>query len=180
MKNIIVGTFSSRAAAEVLIEHLKNESLASSDDISYLYKNAEGKIEETDSTGEKAVEGAADGAVVGGSVGAIAGIATVVGLIPVIGPIFVAGPIIAALGLGAAGAALTTTAAGALTGALAGGVIGALVKLGAPEDEAREYEERLSAGDVLVTVHTENPIEVRKSFDTLGASSVRQYSAPME
>ncbi len=176
MKSIIVGTFSSRNAAESLIHHLTNESLVTGDDISYLYKNADGKIEQTDSTGDKAVDGATEGAVLGGSVGAIAGIATVVGLIPVIGPIFAAGPIIAALGIGAAGAAITTTAAGALTGALAGGVIGALVKLGAPEEEAREYEERLSAGDVLVTAYTENPMEVRKAFDMHGSSSVREYT----
>ncbi|HEV2124640.1 MAG TPA: hypothetical protein VGW38_17955, partial [Chloroflexota bacterium] len=44
--------------------------------------------------------------------------------------------------------------AGAGSGAAAGGVVGALIGMGIPEEEARYFESRFRAGDVLVTVNT--------------------------
>lgn len=177
MKRTVVGIFKSIEVAGKFIDHLRRDLQISSDNISYVYRNHEGEVKEVggDTT---AVEGATAGAIVGGSLGALAGIATVAGLIPVIGPIFAAGPIIAALGLGSG--AIATTAAGAITGAVTGGVIGALVSLGAPEVEAQEYEESVRTGDVLVIVQTENESAVTSAFASQGATSVRSYSPKTE
>lgn len=119
-------------------------------------------------------EGAGRGAVIGGTIGAIVGIATIAGTIPVIGPIFVAGPVITALGLGAG--AVGTTAAGAVTGAAAGGLIGALIAWGAPEDVAKSYEEKVLAGNILVAVHTKKPQEVQVVMERNHGFDINEYS----
>ena len=54
-----------------------------------------------------------------------------------------AGPIMAAL-------------AGAAGGAAAGGFTGALIGLGIPEYEAKRYEGKITSGNILLSVHTED------------------------
>jgi len=179
MKKIIMGTFRSRQNAEALILNVRESLGISADDISYIYKNTDGEMKEV-SVVTQAEEGAsvgtdaATGAMVGGSMGALAGVATIAGVIPVIGPIFAAGPLIAALGLGAG--AIGLTAAGALTGALAGGVVGALISLGASAPEAEAYAEQIRAGDILVVTHAEDSDAVISAYDTYGASSIHAYA----
>jgi hypothetical protein len=90
--------------------------------------------------GNKALEGAAVGAGIGGTLGAIlAGVAAVGTLaIPGVG-LIAAGPIAAALaGLGAGGAA--------------GGLIGALVGAGIPEERAKLYEKGINEGGIVMGV----------------------------
>jgi hypothetical protein len=94
---------------------------------------------ETD-LGNKALEGAAVGAGIGGTLGAIlAGIAAVGTLaIPGVG-LIAAGPIAAALaGLGA--------------GAATGGLIGALVGAGIPEEQAKLYDQGIQEGGIVMGV----------------------------
>jgi hypothetical protein len=147
------------------------------DEISYVYKNTEGDVQEVsagDVSASTPAEGAQKGAVIGGSLGAIAGLATIAGIIPVIGPIFAAGPLIAALGLGAG--AIGTTAAGALTGAAAGGLIGALVALGLPKEKAKAYEDSVMAGNVLVAVHAQDDTDVEPIMADAGATNIEVFS----
>lgn len=89
--------------------------------------------------GSKAAEGLGAGAVVGGGVGAaLAAIFTVGSAVAIPGlGLVVAGPIAAAL-------------AGAGAGAATGGAIGALVGAGIPEDRAKNYEEGIRNGGVLI------------------------------
>ncbi len=177
MKEIIIALFSVKENAEKAIQQLHKEAGIDASDISYLYKTIDGVEMEVDADSiinDTPGEGATKGAVIGGSIGAIAGIATVVGAIPVIGPIFAAGPLVTALGIGAG--AVGTTAAGAVTGAAAGGVIGALVAWGAPEQVAKTYEERVLSGDILVAVHTEKPEEARVIMEENHAFKVNQYA----
>jgi uncharacterized protein YjbJ (UPF0337 family) len=92
--------------------------------------------------GSKAMEGAGTGSAIGGTLGAIiAGIAAIGTsvLIPGLG-LVVAGPLAAAL-------------AGAGAGGLTGGLIGALVGSGIPEDRAREYEEGIKSGGLVMGVN---------------------------
>ena len=92
--------------------------------------------------GSKALEGAGTGSAIGGTLGAIiAGIAAIGTsiVLPGLG-LIVAGPIAAAL-------------AGAGAGGLTGGLIGALVGSGIPEDRAREYEEGLKNGGMVLGVN---------------------------
>lgn len=96
--------------------------------------------------GSKAMEGAGTGSAIGGTLGAIiAGIAAIGTsvLIPGLG-LVVAGPLAAAL-------------AGAGAGGLTGGLIGALVGSGIPEDRAREYEEGIKNGGLVMGVNPRTP-----------------------
>jgi uncharacterized membrane protein len=177
MKKLTMGIFNTRENAESAIRSLHDELGIPTDDISYVYRNSENEVKEVNLTegGEEGpAEGAVSGAVTGGTIGALAGIATVIGIIPVIGPIFAAGPLLAALGIGAG--AVGTTAAAAVTGAAAGGLIGALANLGVSSDKAKEYEDRVYAGDILVAVHAEENYDVAAKLSKHGATSVDSYA----
>ena len=65
-------------------------------------------------------------------------------------------------------------------GAAAGGFVGALGTYGIPEDEAREYEEALKQGHVLLSVHASGYTEaarVRAIFTTNGSQRIRSFSS---
>jgi uncharacterized membrane protein len=66
--------------------------------------------------------------------------------IPGLGPLIAAGPILAAL-------------SGAAVGGSLGGLAGALVGLGIPEFEAKQYESRLRTGNILMCVHVDDTEE---------------------
>jgi uncharacterized protein YjbJ (UPF0337 family) len=92
--------------------------------------------------GSKALEGAGAGSAIGGTLGAIIGGIAAIGtnvLLPGLG-LVVAGPLAAAL-------------AGAGAGGLTGGLVGALVGSGIPEDRAREYEEGVKNGGIVMGVN---------------------------
>lgn len=175
MKQFTVGLFADRTVAEQAINHIHNELKVSNDDISYIYRNSDGDLKEVDAddvTTDTPAEGAGKGAVIGGTIGAIAGLAAVVGIIPVIGPLFAAGPLAAALGLTGA---LGTTAAGAMTGAAAGGIIGALANMGVGKEKAQHYSDRVAAGDILVTVYSE--LDASRTLLDHGALEADVYTA---
>ena len=69
-----------------------------------------------------------------------------------VGPFIAAGPIVAAL-------------SGAAVGAAVGGVAGALIGLGIPENEAKRYEGKVKAGNILLSVHTETSEETARAKD---------------
>lgn len=177
MKKLTLGVFDTRENAETAINTLHNELNIGTDDISYVYRNTSNEVREVSAdevSDDTPMEGARSGAIAGGAVGAALGLATVIGVIPVIGPIFAAGPLISALGIGAG--AVGTTAAAAATGAAAGGLIGALANLGVSEPKAKEYEDRVLAGDILVAVHAEEQYDVAAVLSKHGATSVDSYA----
>ena len=45
---------------------------------------------------------------------------------------------------------------GAAVGGATGGIIGGLLELGIPEYEAKQYEDNLRAGNISISIHTEN------------------------
>jgi hypothetical protein len=95
--------------------------------------------------GSKAMEGAGTGSAIGGTLGAIIGGIAAIGtsvLIPGLG-LVVAGPLAAAL-------------AGAGAGGLTGGLVGALIGSGIPEDRAREYEEGVKSGGMVMGINPRN------------------------
>ncbi len=175
MKQLTIGLFNSREDAERSLRRLQTDMSLGSSDVSYIYRNTDGDVQEVetdDLTTPKAGEGAVSGAMLGGTIGGLAGLATVVGLIPVIGPIFAAGPLIAALGIGGAAG---TVAAGAATGAAAGGLIGGLMNLGVSEERAKVYMDRVQAGDILVSVNADEEVDVATVLLESGASQVETY-----
>lgn len=139
----IVGVFKSEQEAVKAIESLKRQGYTS-DDISIIARNKDDIAAVTDQTGTKAPEGLATGAATGGLLGGAAGLLAGLGLlaIPGIGPILAAGPIAATL-------------TGAAVGAGAGGLVGGLIGLGIPEDEARQYNNYVDEGNILVLVDSD-------------------------
>lgn len=176
MKKLTIAIFNSRDAAEKAINHIHNKLDVENKDISYLYRNTEGEVREVNSANistDTPKEGAKKGAKIGGTIGALAGLAAVAGFIPVVGPIVAAGTITTALGItGAVG----TAAAGALAGAAAGGLVGALANLGVGKEHAKRYEDLVMAGDVLVSVYSEDSDDVSRVLRENGAIEVNSYA----
>jgi hypothetical protein len=133
------------------VNHLKGAGF-SNNDISVLFPDKRGTRDFAHEQHTKAPEGAATGAgtggVLGGALGWLAGIGALA--IPGVGPFIAAGPIMAAL-------------SGAALGAAVGGIAGALVGMGIPEYEAKRYEGKIKAGNILISVHSDNSQEKKRA-----------------
>lgn len=109
------------------------------------------KDDVTDSAlGDKAMENAGKGSIIGGGIGALIGAVAAIGtnvLLPGLG-LVVAGPLAAGL-------------AGAGAGALTGGIIGALTGAGVPKDKAEEYERRIKDGGIYMGFKPKNEKDYR-------------------
>jgi len=114
---------------------------------------------------EGAAAGAGTGAVVGGTLGLLAGIGALA--IPGLGPFIAVGPIMGAL-------------AGAGTGGAVGGLIGALVGLGIPEYEAKRYEGLVKQGRILLSAHCDNSDWVKKAKNILEQSGAEDIASAGE
>ncbi len=143
--NVLVGIFETEIEAITVINRLK-ESGYPADEIAVVAKNKDqmDSIEEqtdvdtnSDSLGGKVGPGAAIGATLGGMTAALPALGML--LVPGVGPLLAAGPIAIILG-------------GAITGGIAGGLLGALVELGINEEDAKEYENYINQGKILVIV----------------------------
>lgn len=110
---------------------------------------------------EGAITGAASGGVLGGTLGLLAGIGALA--IPGVGPLIAAGPLLGAL-------------SGAAAGATVGGVAGALIGLGIPEIEAKRYENRITEGNILISVLAESGDSVDRAKDVLEDAGAEDIS----
>lgn len=128
----------------------------SRDDISVLFPDRSGTRDFAHEHNTKAPEGAATGAGAGGAVGGTLGWLAGIGAlaIPGVGPFLAAGPILAAL-------------SGAAVGAAVGGLTGALIGMGVPEFEAKQYEGKLQAGKILISVHVSDDAETKRAKELL-------------
>lgn len=158
----------SRVEADQIVDQLKIANF-SNNDISVLFPDKgttrDFAHEKNTKAPEGAVAGASTGGVVGGALGWIAGIGALA--IPGVGPFIAAGPIIAAL-------------SGAAVGAAAGGIAGALIGLGIPELEAKRYEGKVKAGNLLISVHTENSEEIARAKDIFTKAGAQDICATGE
>ncbi len=152
-KKSVFSIATSRNQADQIIDRLKAADF-SNNDISVLFPDKDTTRDFAHEKNTKALEGAVTGAstggVVGGALGWIAGIGALA--IPGVGPFIAAGPIIAAL-------------SGAAIGAAVGGIAGGLIGLGIPEIEAKRYEGKVKAGNILISVHTECSEEITRAKD---------------
>jgi hypothetical protein len=114
---------------------------------------------------EGAAAGASTGALIGGTLGWLAGIGALA--IPGVGPFIAAGPIIAAL-------------AGAGAGGAVAGITGALIGYGVPEYEAKRYEGRVRKGGLLLSVHADNREWAKKAQDLLVQTGGQDVSSADE
>ncbi|ANX13533.1 low temperature-induced protein [Fictibacillus arsenicus] len=164
--NKVVGVFRTEDDAIDAIKELRAQGY-NENDISVIAKDKKEVKQIHEETGTKAPQGAATGMATGGVLGGLGGLLLGAGAlaIPGIGPIVAAGPIAAALG-------------GAAVGAGAGGIVGALVGLGIPEKEAKEYEEAVEGGDILVLVdasEVDRHRQVNDTFRTYRSTNAHRY-----
>lgn len=152
-----------RQQADRIVDQLR-EANFSNDDISVLFPDKgttrDFAHEKNTKAPEGAITGAGTGGLLGGGLGWIVGIGALA--IPGVGPFIAAGPIMAALG-------------GAAIGAAAGGIAGGLIGMGIPELEAKQYEGKVKAGNILISVHTEDSDEIDRAkeiFESSGGEDI--------
>src|SRR5207302_3400532 len=164
----VFGLYRDRASVEGAVDGLRQEGFRNTD-ISVLFPENQGTKDFAHEKSTKAPEGTAtgatSGAVVGGTLGWLAGIGALA--IPGLGPFIAAGPIVAAL-------------AGAGAGGVAGGIVGGLVGIGIPEYEAKRYEGRIRNGGFLISVHCDNSDWTRKAKDILEQTGAEDVSSTGE
>ena len=145
---VVAGVFTAQSQAQQALQELQGAGF-DPQRVSVIARDSSRARDVAEETGAEVRSGTATGAGAGAVLGGLAGLLVGVGAlaIPGIGPVIAAGPIAAALGT-----AGTTAAVGAGAGAVAGGVVGALTGWGFSESEAREYQERVGRGDMLLAV----------------------------
>src|SRR5919205_3000887 len=155
----VFGIYRDRMGVERAVDELKAAGYRNTD-ISVLFPENVGTKDFAHEKATKAPEGTATGAgtgaVIGGTLGWLAGIGALA--IPGVGPLIAAGPIVAALtGVGVGGAI--------------GGLTGALVGMGIPEYEAKRYEGRIRKGGYLLSVHSDNSEWTKKAKTILESTN---------
>lgn len=163
MATAIFCTVKDQFQATDIVNRLKGAGFHNSD-ISVLMPDKAGTkdfaIDNETKAPEGAATGAGTGAVLGGGLGWLAGIGALA--IPGVGPLIAAGPIMAAL-------------TGAAIGGTVGGISGALIGLGIPEYEAKQYEGKLKGGRALISVHSEDGDKTERAkaiFEEAGAEDI--------
>jgi hypothetical protein len=164
----VFGIYRDRLGVEGAVDALRLSGFRSTD-ISVLFPENEGTKDFAHEKSTKAPEGTATGAgtgaVVGGTLGWLAGIGALA--IPGVGPLIAAGPIVAALtGVGVGGAI--------------GGLTGALIGMGIPEYEAKRYEGRVKQGGILLSVHSDDSEWTKKAKDILRQTGADDISSTGE
>jgi len=154
----------SQGQAARIVDNLTSAGF-SGDDISVLFPDKESTHEFSHEKNTKAPEGAVAGAstggILGGGLGLLAGIGALA--IPGVGPLIAAGPLLAAL-------------SGAAVGASVGGIAGGLIGLGIPELEAKRYENRISEGNILISVHAVDGTEVDRAKEIFKSAEAEDIS----
>jgi hypothetical protein len=168
MAKAVICVAKTEPQAEEIVRQLQTAGF-SNQDISVLFPDKTGTHEFAHKAGTKVPEGAATGAATGALLGGIAGWLAGIGAlaIPGLGPFIAAGPIMAAL-------------SGATVGGAVGGLTGALVGMGIPEYEAKVYEGKLKAGNILIAVHTDDGDERRRAKDIFERSGAEHISSTGE
>jgi len=164
----VLGIYRDRSHVETGVDTLVENGFRSEDISVLLPENIGTKDfahEKSTKAPEGATAGAGTGAVLGGTLGLLAGIGALA--IPGLGPFIAAGPIMGAL-------------AGAGTGGAVGGIIGALVGMGIPEYEAKRYEGMIKGGRVLLSVHCDNSDWVKRAKELLERTGAQDISSTCE
>jgi hypothetical protein len=167
-KTSVFGIYGSREAVELAIDTFLKSGFTTSDVSVLLPENLGGKplaTHKDTKAPEGATAGGGAGAVIGGTLGLLAGIGALA--IPGVGPFIAAGPIMATLaGLGVGGAV--------------GGFVGALVGMGIPEYEAKRYEARIQKGGILLSVHCDTSEQVKRGKEILKNTGAEDISSTGE
>jgi hypothetical protein len=167
-KKSVFGIYNTREAVERAVDTFLKSGFTTSDISVLLPENLGGKpiaTHKDTKAPEGATAGGAGGAVVGGTLGLLAGIGALA--IPGLGPFIAAGPIMAALaGMGVGGAV--------------GGFVGALVGMGIPEYEAKRYEGRIQKGGILLSVHCDTSDQIKRAKEIMKSNGAEDISSTSE
>lgn len=163
---VVIGIFDDYVSAGNCIDALKAAGFLT-ENISVVGKNLDELRPVTshvvdDTAPDKTVVGTTIG---GAAIGALVGLATVA--IPGVGALLVAGPIMAAV-------------SGAAAGTYLGFLTGALTHFDVPQYKASVYETHLTAGKVLLAVHSEvaeERLRAEEIMDQFGAIEVDTKAA---
>lgn len=168
MSTVVFCIAPTEAIASNIVDRLKGNGFSESD-ISVLFPDKSSSRDFAHEKNTKAPEGTVIGAGAGGAVGGTLGLLAGIGLlaVPGIGPFIAAGPIVAAL-------------SGAAVGATAGGITGALIGMGIPELEAKQYEDKVKDGNILISVHAEDADEVDDAEDIFETEDATDISTGSE
>jgi osmotically-inducible protein OsmY len=169
----VFGFYPGYSSVESSVDALREAGFRNTD-ISVLFPQQAGSQDLAHEKDAKAPEGAAagvtTGAVVGGALGWLAGIG--VRAIPGLGFFNAAGPIAAAL-----------ETMGVAVGGAVGGLTGAMIGLGIPELQAKQYEDRVKGGGILLSVHSDD-IEwtkrAKKILEQTGAQDISSTTTGAE
>jgi hypothetical protein len=164
----VFGIYSTRTQVENAVDQMISEGFRNSD-VSVLFPENQGTkdfaVEKSTKAPEGTTTGVASGAVIGGTLGWLAGIGALA--IPGVGPFIAAGPILGALGgLGAGG--------------VIGGIAGALVGMGIPEYEAKRYEGRIREGGILLSVHADDSKWTKRAKEIMERTGAEDISSTGE
>src|SRR5580704_6809927 len=167
-KTSVFGIYTTRESVERAVDTFLRSGFTTSDVSVLLPENLGGKplaTHKDTKAPEGATAGGGAGAVIGGTLGLLAGIGALA--IPGVGPFIAAGPIMAALaGLGVGGAV--------------GGFAGALIGMGIPEYEAKRYEGRIQKGGILLSVHCDTSDQVKRGKEILKNTGAEDISSTGE
>src|ERR1700719_3558091 len=167
-KTVVFGIYTTVPAADSATDQLVRSGFSAADVSALLPENLGSKpiaTEKNSKAPEGAATGAGSGAVLGGTLGLLAGIGALA--IPGVGPLIAAGPIMAALaGMGVGGAV--------------GGLTGALIGMGIPEYEAKRYEGRVKDGGILLSVHSDDSQWTKKAKEILERTDAQDVSSTGE
>ena len=167
-KTAVFGIYTTREAVERAVDTFVNDGFPGSSVSVLLPENLGGKsigTEKATKAPEGATTGAGAGAVIGGTLGVLAGVGLLA--IPGLGPFIAAGPIMAGLaGLGVGGAV--------------GGFTGALIGMGIPEYEAKRFEGRIKDGGILLSVHSDDSEWTRNAKEILEKTGAQDISSTGE
>jgi len=162
----VIGLFEHARDASALVDELQKEGFD---------KNQIGLVARHEVLKEHGIDvatGTEIGAITGATTGGIAGLLIGLGTLLIPGlQIVAAGEFLVAVG---------ATVLGLAGGAIAGGLIGSLSGLGLEEARASRYSEAVSAGHIIVTVHTpqERTQEVSEMMTRYGAIEVDVVPGP--
>jgi hypothetical protein len=167
-KTSVFGIYNSRESVERAIDTFLHSGFATSAVSVLLPENLGSKpiaTHKDTKAPEGATAGGGAGAVIGGTLGLLAGIGALA--IPGVGPFIAAGPIMAALaGIGVGGAV--------------GGFAGALIGMGIPEYEAKRYEGRIQKGGILLSVHCDTSDQVKFAKEIMKNTGAEDISSTGE
>lgn len=149
MKKTILGIFRDSKLAGQCVSELKDKGYTK--DISVIAKNDSDR----DLVSHDVKQDIADGTTAGAASFVIPGMGLVV-----LGPI-------------------ATTLTGAAAGALTGGIVETLVDWGVPEKQAKEYQDRIKNGEVLIAVDAdeEHQSHIKNIMDNYGVEFIETHHA---